>query len=135
MRPPAQQTQVSCEDWLRCWRPHAQDPESCAVGVASDGRRTSSEARAGLRRRIVARPLGGAAIPAVIVVGTVAVLLTVCLVVLPVARDQIVQGKPVMTGGEVDALLGLTFLVAVDLGAAEEPWRPSGLRAAQIPRR
>jgi hypothetical protein len=57
---------------------------------------------------------------AAIVVGSVAVLLTVCLVVLPVARDQIVQGKPVMTGGEVDALLGLTFLVAVDLGAAEE---------------
>ena len=133
MRPPAQQTQVSCEDWLRCCRPHAQDPESCAVGVASDGR-TSSTARAG---SAAGSSLGPSAAPqlAAIVVGTVAVLLTVCIVVLPVARDQIVQGKPVMTGGEVDALLGLTFLVAVDLGAAEEPWRPSGLRAAQIPRR
>ena len=35
-----------------------------------------------------------------------------------------------MTGDEVEALLGLAFLVAVDLGAAEEPWRPSGGRAA-----
>ena len=90
--------------------------------------------RGGLRRRIVA-PTLGAAIPAAIAVGAVAVLFTVCLVVLPVVRDQIVQGEPGVAGDEVDALLGLAFLVAVDLGAPEELWRPSGGRAAQIPRR
>jgi hypothetical protein len=52
------------------------------------------------RRRIVARTLG-APISAAIVVGAVAVLFTVCLVVLPVVRDQIVQGEPGVTGDEV----------------------------------
>src|SRR5439155_6055888 len=75
-----------------------------------------------------------ATVPAPVVVGAVAVLLAVRLVVLPVVRDQIVEREAVVTGHEVDALLGLALLVAVDLGAADQavgeaPERPA--RAAE----
>ena len=48
----------------------------------------------------------GAAVPAVVVVGAVAVGLAVCLVVLVVVRDHVVEGKAVVTRDEVDACLG-----------------------------
>src|SRR4029453_3312653 len=38
-----------------------------------------------------------------------------------VVRDEIVECESVVTGHEVDALLGLPLLVAVDIGTAEQP--------------
>ena len=72
-----------------------------------------------LDRRIVGRPFR-AAVPAQVVVRSVAIVLAVGLVVLVVERDQIVEREAVMAGHEVDALLGLAFLVAVDVRAAEQ---------------
>src|SRR5262249_9118135 len=63
------------------------------------------------------------AIPAHVVVAAVAVLLAVRLVVFPVVRDQIVHREAVVAGDEVDAVFGLAFLSAVDVGAAEQPGR------------
>ena len=73
-----------------------------------------------LDRGIVGRPLD-AAVPAAIVVGAVAVVLAVGLVVLRVVGDEIVQREAVVAGDEVDAGFGLAPLVAVDLGAAQQP--------------
>ena len=69
---------------------------------------------------VVGRPLD-AAIPARILVGPVAIVLAVRLVVLAVVRDEVVQREAVVTRDEVDAVLGLAFLVAVDVRAAEQP--------------
>ncbi len=63
--------------------------------------------------RVVGRPLDPA-VPALVVVPAVAVLFAVGVVVLGVKRDEIVEGEAVMTGREVDALLRLAPLVAVD---------------------
>ena len=38
-----------------------------------------------------------------------------------VVRDEIVEREAVVTGHEIDALLGLALLVAVDVGAAQQP--------------
>ena len=70
-------------------------------------------------RRIVGRPLN-AAIPASIIIGAVTVVFAVCFVVLLVVGDEIVEREPVVTRHEVDALLGLALLVAVNRGAAEK---------------
>ena len=51
----------------------------------------------------------------------VAVVLAVGLVVLAVVGDQIVEREAVVAGDEVDAVLRLALLVAVDVGAAEQP--------------
>src|SRR4029434_4830671 len=59
------------------------------------------------------------AVPAPIVVGAVTVVFPVRLVVLVVVGDQIVEGETIVTRHEVDALLGLAFLVPVDLRATE----------------
>ena len=75
--------------------------------------------------RIVGRSFDPA-VPARVVVGAVAVVLAVRLVVLLVVRDEIVEREPVVAGDEVDALLRLSFLVAVDVGAAHEPRRDVG---------
>ena len=66
-----------------------------------------------------------AAIPASVVVGAVAVVFAVGFVVLLVIGDEIVEREPVVTGHEVDALLGFAFLVTIDLGAAEQVGRQS----------
>ena len=79
-----------------------------------------------------------ATIPAPVVVGAVAISLAVGLVVLLVVGNQVVQGEAVMAGDEVNALLGLALLMAVNLGAADQPVGEAperALRAAQeIPR-
>ena len=67
-----------------------------------------------------------AAVPAAVVVGAVAVVLAVGLVVLVVVGDQIVQREAVVAGHEVDALLGLALLVAVELAGC----RAGGRRTA-----
>ena len=53
----------------------------------------------------------------------VAVVFAVGLVVLAVVGDQIVEREAVVAGHEVDALLGLALLVAVDLRAADHAGR------------
>ena len=73
-----------------------------------------------LDRRVVGRPFD-AAVPTAVVVGAVAVVLAVGLVVLLVVGNEIVEREAVVAGHEVDALLGLALLVAVDLGAADHP--------------
>ena len=60
------------------------------------------------------------AVPAPIVVGAVTVVFAVRRVVLVVVGDQVVEGEAVVTGHEVDALFGLAFLVAIDLGTAQQ---------------
>src|SRR4029453_2924230 len=50
----------------------------------------------------------------------VAIVLPVRLVVLPVVRDEVIQGEAVVTGHEVDALLWLPLLITVDRGATYE---------------
>ena len=81
-----------------------------------------------LDRRIVGGSLH-AAVPAQIVIGTVAVVLAIGLVVLVVVRDQVVEGKAVMAGHEIDALLGFALLVTVNVGAAQDPCGHAGHRA------
>ena len=71
-----------------------------------------------------------AAVPARVVVGSVAVLLAVGLVVLAVVGDQVFEREAVVAGDEVDALLGLSLLVPVEVGAAEQPGRHLRYRAA-----
>jgi hypothetical protein len=64
----------------------------------------------------------GAVVPALVVVGAVAVVLAVGLVVLAAVADQVVQGEAVVGGDEVDARLraaGRSPLVQI--GRAERP--------------
>ena len=63
------------------------------------------------------------AVPAPVVVRAVAVVLPVRLVVLGLVGDEVVEREAVVTRHEVDALLGLAFLVTVDLWAAHQPVR------------
>ena len=72
--------------------------------------------------RIVGRAFD-AAVPAQVVVRAVAIVFAVRLVVLVVVRDEIVQREPVVTGDEIDALLGLALFMAVEIGAPEQPGR------------
>src|SRR6516165_8786342 len=58
-------------------------------------------------------------VPATIV-GAVAVFFAVGLVVLLVVGNQVIQGKSVVTGHEVDALFGLALLVTIHFMAAEQ---------------
>src|SRR5439155_15300208 len=53
-------------------------------------------------------------------VGAVAVVLAVRLVVFAVVRDKIVEGEAIMTRHEVDTLLRLAVLVAVQRRAADQ---------------
>src|SRR4030095_6980277 len=82
--------------------------------------------------RIVCGPLDST-VPAPVVVGSVAVPFSVVLVVLPVIGDQVVEGEAVVACDEVDALLRLTLLVTVDLGAAHQPVREPPDRAGLAP--
>jgi len=71
-------------------------------------------------RRIFGRAFD-AAVPAPVVVRAVAVALAVVLVVLSVVGDEVVRREAVVAGDEVDALLRLAPLVAIQLGAADHP--------------
>ncbi len=73
-----------------------------------------------LHRGIIGWPLD-APIPASVVIRAVPVVFAVRLVVLLVVGDQVIEREAVVTGHEIHALLGLAFLVAVDLGAADQP--------------
>ena len=62
-----------------------------------------------------------AAIPASVVIGSIAVAFAVFFVVLVVVRDEVVQRKAVVAGYEVDTLLGFAFFVTIDAWASEKP--------------
>ena len=46
-------------------------------------------------------------VPAEVVIGPVTVLLTVCIVMLAIVGDQVIQGEAVVRNDEVDTLVGL----------------------------
>ena len=73
-----------------------------------------------LHRRVIGRSFD-AAVPAPVVIGAVAVVLAVRLVVFLIVGDEIVERETVVAGHEVEALLCLALLVAVDLGTADQP--------------
>src|SRR5262249_30493193 len=62
----------------------------------------------------------GSAVPAPVVVGAVSVVLTVALIVLLAVRDEIVQGKAVMTRDEVDTGFRFAPFVPVDFRTTDQ---------------
>ncbi len=46
-------------------------------------------------------------VPAEVVVGPVTVLLTICIIVLAIVGNQVIQGEAVVRNDEVDTLVGL----------------------------
>src|ERR671910_2187884 len=68
---------------------------------------------------VVGRPLH-AVVPRQVVIVTVPVILAVGLVVLLVVADQIVQGKPVVGGDEVDAGVGTATVPLIEIGRPGE---------------
>ena len=46
-------------------------------------------------------------IPAEVVIGPVTVLLTICIVMLAIVSNQVIQGEAVVRNDEVDTLVGL----------------------------
>ena len=72
--------------------------------------------------RVVGRAFR-AAVPAIVVVGAVAVFLAVGVVVLFVVADQVVQREPVVTGDEIDAGVRLAAIVLVQVAAAGQARR------------
>src|SRR6185295_356110 len=73
-----------------------------------------------LYRRIIGWALD-TPIPASVVVRAIPVVFAVRLVMLFVVRDEVIECEAVVTGHEVHALLGIAFLMTVNLGAAEQP--------------
>src|SRR5262245_14194000 len=71
-----------------------------------------------------------AAVPGVIVIGPVAVLLSISLVVLRVITHQVLQGKAVMAGDEVNARMGTPPFVLIKIAAPTEARRKFRYRAA-----
>jgi hypothetical protein len=63
----------------------------------------------------------GPTVPRAVVVGAVAVVLTVGVVVLLVVRDEIGQGETIVSGDEVDARRRPASFELVQIGAAREP--------------
>src|SRR5207237_4798491 len=61
-----------------------------------------------------------ASVPASVVVGAVTIVLAVCVVVLVVIRDEVIQCEAVMTRHIVNTLLDLAFFMTVNCGAAEQ---------------
>src|SRR6185436_12115381 len=61
------------------------------------------------------------AIPTSVIVGAVAITLTVRLVVFLVIGHEVIQSETVVASDKVYALLGFPLFVPVDLGTAEEP--------------
>ena len=84
--------------------------------------------------RIVSRPLS-ATVPTQVVIRTVAIVLAVGLVVFVVVRDQIIESKAVMAGYKIDALLGLAFLMTVNVGTAQQPGGHAGHGAVIAPQK
>src|SRR5262249_6623226 len=62
-----------------------------------------------------------AAIPTPVVIHPVAIALAILFIVLLVVGDEVVQSETVVTGDEIDALLRLSLLMTINLGAANEP--------------
>src|SRR5262245_55229388 len=68
---------------------------------------------------IIARALNSA-IPAAVVIHAIAIAFAIRFVVFVVIGNEVVEGKSVMTGYEVDALLRLPSLVTIDFRAADQ---------------
>src|SRR5919112_3587718 len=60
-------------------------------------------------------------IPTPVLIGSIAILLAICLIVLGVIADEIVQSEAIVAGYEVDARLGRAAIVLVEIAAAGEP--------------
>ena len=84
-----------------------------------------------LDRRVVGRPFD-AAVPARLSSAPSRLSSPLASLCLLVVGDEVVEREAVVAGDEVDALLRLALLVAVDLGAAEQP---VGQRADRCPAR
>src|SRR4029077_12105318 len=70
------------------------------------------------------RSIGGtlnAPVMAFVVFNAIAVIFTVWLVVLLVVGNKVVEREAIVTGDKIDAGLSFAFLVAINLGAAEQP--------------
>src|SRR5262245_41137930 len=61
-----------------------------------------------------------AAVPAAVIIGAVAILLSVCFVVLSVVGNKVVECEAIVTRDKIDGLLGLALLVTVTLRAAQQ---------------
>ena len=121
-------------------------PELCAAHLVAHEEHGRSEGEEDGGEEVlhlaVAQPLDGgivrwaldAAVPAAVVVRAVAVLLAVGLVVLAIVGDEVIQREAVVAGDEVHALLGLSLLVTIDVGTAEQPVRHIADRAGIAPR-
>src|SRR5439155_25411962 len=70
-----------------------------------------------------------AAIPALVIIGAVAIVFAVCLIVFVVVGDEVVERETIVTRHEVDTLLRLALLVPVDLGAADNAVRDAAQRS------
>ncbi len=57
-------------------------------------------------------------IPAEVVIGPITVLLTICIVMLAIVGNQVIQGEAIMRDDEVDALVGLPARTAHVAGDA-----------------
>src|SRR5439155_25155433 len=68
----------------------------------------------GAASRIVARPLG-AAVPAQVIVAAVFVVLAIGFVVFLVVTDQVLQREAIVAGNEVDAGVGQTAALLVQV--------------------
>ena len=66
-------------------------------------------------------------IPAEVVIGPITVLLTVCIVMLPIVGNKVIQGEAVMRNDEVDALVGLPARTAHVAGDAVTTQDQNGL--------
>src|SRR5260370_42444166 len=73
-----------------------------------------------LYRRIIGWALD-TTIPASVVVHAISVIFAVWFVVFLIVRDEVIECEAVVTRHEVHAILGLAFLVTVNLGATEQP--------------
>lgn len=67
-----------------------------------------------------------AVVPAEVVIAAVTVFLPVGLVVLAVVTGPVPQSKAIVTGDEVDALLGIGVVIVVDVGTAAQPLDKGG---------
>src|SRR5262249_44813720 len=73
--------------------------------------------------RAIVRWAFHAAVPAPVVIGAVAIVLAVPFIVLAVIGHEVIECKAVVARDEIDALLGLPFLVRIEIRTAEKAFR------------
>src|SRR4051812_26408785 len=60
------------------------------------------------------------AIPASVVVSSVAVFFTIAFVMLSAVENEVIQAEAIVEGSELDALFCLPLLVAINIGTSQE---------------